>query len=127
MIISVIGSGKSLKLSPKVREKFGRGLVRAIQSSSAWVLTSGTDPGLAKEVGAAVNKYALGQTGEINLIGFVSWNNLDDENKDQVRNNHGKRWRYMPGSEDKPLNCQHRYQVLVDHGEKDRIQWRRGK
>ena len=53
MIISVIGSATSLKLSPKIREKFGRGLVRAILSSNAWVITSGVNVGIAKEVGDA--------------------------------------------------------------------------
>ena len=54
MIISVIGSGASLKLSPKVRENFGRGLVNAILSTQAWVITSGVDVGISKEVGDAV-------------------------------------------------------------------------
>ena len=98
MIISVIGSGKSLKLSPKVRERFGRGLVRAILSSNAWVLTSGTNVGIAKEVGDAVTRYALGKTEQINLIGFVQWNTLDEENQENVLNNTGKRWRYLAGN-----------------------------
>ena len=118
MIISVIGSGKSLKLSPKVRERFGRGLVRAILSSHAWVLTSGTNVGIAKEVGDAVTKYALGQRGQINLIGFVGWNTLDEDNRENILNNSGKRWRYLTGQEERPLNPTHRYQVFVDHGKK---------
>ena len=97
MIISVIGSAKSLKLSPKIREKFGRGLVRAILSSNAWVLTSGTNVGIAKEVGDAVTKYGLGKTGQINLIGFVGFNTLDEENRKNIRANEGRKWRYMPG------------------------------
>ena len=58
MIISVIGSGASLKLSPKVRENFGRGLVNAVLSTQAWVITSGIDVGISKEVGDAVRKSA---------------------------------------------------------------------
>ena len=41
-------------LSPKVREKFGRGLINAVLSTQAWVITSGIDLGIAKEVGDAV-------------------------------------------------------------------------
>ena len=40
--------------SPKVREKFGRGLINAVLSTQAWVITSGIDLGIAKEVGDAV-------------------------------------------------------------------------
>ena len=112
MIISVTGSATSLKLSPKIREKFGRGLVRAILSSNAWVLTSGVNVGIAKEVGDAVSRYALGKTSEINLIGIVGFNTLAEENQENIRSSSERKWRYMAGSEEQPLNPTHRYQVI---------------
>jgi len=92
MIISVMGSGKSLKLSPKVREKFGRGLVNAVLSTDAWVITSGVDVGTAKEVGDAVRKYAVGKADDITLIGVVGWKTLDKQNRINLENNPAKEW-----------------------------------
>ena len=60
-----LGSGQSLILSPKVREKFGRGLINAVLSTEAWVITSGIDIGISKEVGDAVKKYAVGKANDI--------------------------------------------------------------
>ena len=94
-----MGSGRSLKLSPKVREKFGRGLVNAVLSTDAWVMTSGINVGTAKEVGDAVRKYAVGKADEIRLIGVVGWKTLDKQNRENLENNSGKKCSYFTGGD----------------------------
>ena len=116
MIISVIGSGASLRLSPKVRENFGRGLVEAILSTQAWVITSGIDVGISKEVGDAVRKYAVGKADDIKLIGFVNWNTFDKNIRRCLELSPGQKVQYEP-SGNVNLDKRHSYQVFVDHGE----------
>lgn len=116
MIISVVGSGASLKLSPVIREKFGRGLINAILSSNAWVLTCGTNVGIAKEVGNAISKYAMGCTDDINLIGFVGWNMLSEFNRTGMEQNPHKRHPYTATGDVRALDAHHRFQCFVDHG-----------
>ena len=59
-----------------------------------------------------VSRYALGKTSEINLIGIVGFNTLAEENQENIKSHSERKWRYMAGSENRPLNPTHRYQVI---------------
>ena len=59
-----------------------------------------------------VSRYALGKTSEINLIGIVGFNTLAEENQENIKSHSERKWRYLAGSENRPLNPTHRYQVI---------------
>ncbi|XP_052075160.1 transient receptor potential cation channel subfamily M member-like 2 isoform X1 [Mytilus californianus] len=79
LIISVVGGAKNFKLNGKMRETFQSGLIKASQTTNAWLITSGFNMGVMKEVGLAVRE---GQSFEwykdrfahvLRCIGIAPW------------------------------------------------------
>ena len=93
LIISVTGGAKSFDMSTRLRKIFQRGLVTAAVTTSkqiseqfvhsyflfcidAWVITAGTNAGVVKEVGQALNNYRYKNPKhglDISCIGIGSW------------------------------------------------------
>ncbi|CAF4895084.1 unnamed protein product, partial [Rotaria sp. Silwood2] len=57
LIISVTGGAKNCDMSARLRQIFQSGLVAAAITTNAWLITAGTNAGVVKEVGEALNKY----------------------------------------------------------------------
>ncbi|CAF4293921.1 unnamed protein product, partial [Rotaria sordida] len=57
LIISVTGGAKNFDMSTRLRKIFQSGLVSAAITTNAWLITAGTNAGVVKEVGEALNKY----------------------------------------------------------------------
>ncbi|CAF3116093.1 unnamed protein product [Rotaria socialis] len=76
LIISVIGGGQQFHMSPHLRQAFQQGLVIAAATTNAWVITTGVNTGVVKEVGEAINKYRYTHQKyglDISCIGIGSW------------------------------------------------------
>lgn len=94
LIISVTGGGRQCKISAHLRKTFQRGLVAAAaatserrmwspslvtscsRSTDAWLITSGTNTGIVKEVGQALNNYRYKSHKhglEVPCIGIGNW------------------------------------------------------
>ncbi|KAM4796298.1 transient receptor potential cation channel subfamily M member 2-like [Rhinophrynus dorsalis] len=74
LLISVTGGAKNFSISPRLKNEFSRGLVRAAQSTGAWIITGGTHAGVMKHVGEAVRDFSGGQANsDIVLIGIATW------------------------------------------------------
>lgn len=62
LVITVTGGAAQFSLSPQLRKVFRRGLVKAAQDSNAIIITGGTNSGVMRHVGKAVQEYRkLGQ------------------------------------------------------------------
>ncbi|XP_063813456.1 transient receptor potential cation channel subfamily M member 2-like [Pseudophryne corroboree] len=72
LLISVIGGSKNFSISPRLKTQFSRGLVRAAESTGAWIITGGSHAGVMKYVGEAVRDFS-GSQQDIVLIGITSW------------------------------------------------------
>ena len=92
LIISIAGGAKHFDLSARLRKAFQLGLVSAAATTSkpfrwhlfsrelfsvdAWIITTGTNAGVVKEVGQALNTYRYKNQKdgiEIPCIGIASW------------------------------------------------------
>ncbi|CAF4050025.1 unnamed protein product [Rotaria sordida] len=76
LIISVTGGAKNFDMSTRLRKIFQSGLVSAAITTNAWLITAGTNAGVVKEVGEALNKYRYKNRKngvDVPCIGIGSW------------------------------------------------------
>ncbi|CAF1005183.1 unnamed protein product [Adineta steineri] len=76
LIISVTGGGKQCNMSTHLRKTFQRGLVAAAATTNAWLITAGTNAGVIKEVGKALDNYRYKNRKhalDVPCIGIGSW------------------------------------------------------
>ncbi|XP_052073400.1 transient receptor potential cation channel subfamily M member-like 2 isoform X4 [Mytilus californianus] len=132
LIISVVGGAKNFKLNGKMRETFQSGLIKASQTTNAWLITSGFNMGVMKEVGLAVRE---GQSFEwykdrfahgLRCIGIAPWGYvknrhvLTDHNMN-VQGKFDKIAEYKTSNviehlKPVPLNSDHTHFIFVDDG-----------
>uniref|UniRef100_A0A8C2HGK9 Transient receptor potential cation channel, subfamily M, member 4a n=1 Tax=Cyprinus carpio TaxID=7962 RepID=A0A8C2HGK9_CYPCA len=77
LVVSVVGGEGRSKVKSWVREVLRQGLVKAAQSTGAWIITSGLKEGIGKCVGEAVRDHATAVS-SVNLnkvvpIGVAPW------------------------------------------------------
>ncbi|KAL9966190.1 hypothetical protein ACROYT_G024228 [Oculina patagonica] len=124
LVISVTGGAKSFVLKPRLKEVFRRGLIKAAKSTSAWIITGGTNAGVMKHVGEAVKEQAItfGSEDKVNVIGIATWGIVD--RKDSLiapKDKNGLypawyRMEQLPGSGGALLDSNHSHFLLVDNG-----------
>jgi transient receptor potential cation channel subfamily M protein 2 len=73
LLISVTGGAKNFSLKPKLRDGFRKGLVKAVQSTNAWISTGGTNEGVMKHVGEAIYSAPLSPTEKFVVLGIANW------------------------------------------------------
>ena len=59
VILSVVGSAQDFTLEPQLQLAFADGLARVASASRAWILTGGTDTGVMKMTGTAMQAIQL--------------------------------------------------------------------
>uniref|UniRef100_A0A8C6FTN2 Transient receptor potential cation channel subfamily M member 5 n=1 Tax=Moschus moschiferus TaxID=68415 RepID=A0A8C6FTN2_MOSMO len=62
LVVSLVGEERPFTLKPWLRDVLRKGLVKAAQSTGAWILTSALRVGLARYVGQAVRDHSLAST-----------------------------------------------------------------
>ncbi|XP_052073408.1 transient receptor potential cation channel subfamily M member 3-like isoform X11 [Mytilus californianus] len=132
LIISVVGGAKNFKLNGKMRETFQSGLIKASQTTNAWLITSGFNMGVMKEVGLAVRE---GQSFEwykdrfahgLRCIGIAPWGYVKNRNcltdhTIKVEGKFDKIAEYLTSNviehaKPVPLNSDHTHFIFVDDG-----------
>ncbi|RMX42269.1 hypothetical protein pdam_00009856 [Pocillopora damicornis] len=124
LVISVTGGAKSFVLKPRLKEVFRRGLIKAAKSTSAWIITGGTNAGVMKHVGEAVREQEItfGSEDKVNVIGIATWGIVD--RKDSLKASKDTNGLYpahyrmeqVPGSSGALLDSNHSHFLLVDNG-----------
>ncbi|RDD39507.1 Transient receptor potential cation channel subfamily M member 2 [Trichoplax sp. H2] len=123
LVISVTGGAQKFKLVPKIREVFRRGLMKAAQSTGAYIISGGSHSGVMKYVGQAVRDSSLIRSGEggenLVAIGIATWGTVlgkhelvDAEGSFPVR----YRSQFRSGEIGAPLDPNHTHFILVDDG-----------
>lgn len=123
LVISVTGGAKSFVLKPRLKEVFRRGLIKAAKSTSAWIITGGTNTGVMKHVGEAVKEQEItfGSEDKVNVIGIATWGIVDRKDSLIGKDKNGLypamyRMEQVPGSSGALLDSNHSHFVLVDNG-----------
>eukprot|EP00058_Branchiostoma_floridae_P006677 XP_002592165.1 hypothetical protein BRAFLDRAFT_88112 [Branchiostoma floridae] len=120
LLISVTGGAKNFYIKPRLQEVFRKGLIKAAQSTGAWIITGGTHAGVMKHVGEAVRTNAVAgrSDNKVVAIGVATWGIV--HHKDELINPQGS----FPARyhlEDPPpgraaLDPNHSHFILVDDG-----------
>ncbi|XP_041856895.1 transient receptor potential cation channel subfamily M member 4a [Melanotaenia boesemani] len=77
LVVSVVGGEGHEKIKPWVRDILRKGLVRAAQSTGAWILTGGLREGVSRCVGEAVRDHRAAAPApsqkKLIAVGLASW------------------------------------------------------
>uniref|UniRef100_M4ASG4 Transient receptor potential cation channel, subfamily M, member 4a n=1 Tax=Xiphophorus maculatus TaxID=8083 RepID=M4ASG4_XIPMA len=91
LVVSVVGGEGHEKIKPWVRDILRKGLVRAAQSTGAWILTGGLKEGVSRCVGEAVKDHGAAASTvsqkKVTVIGVTSWGLV--HNRQQLVNAQG--------------------------------------
>ncbi|XP_061563830.1 transient receptor potential cation channel subfamily M member 4-like [Cololabis saira] len=91
LVVSVVGGEGRAKVKTWVREVLRQGLVKASQSTGAWILTAGLREGVGRCVGEAVRDHATAASSvslnKVVAVGIAPWGLV--YNRDQLVNPQG--------------------------------------
>uniref|UniRef100_A0A8C8D6P1 Transient receptor potential cation channel, subfamily M, member 4a n=1 Tax=Oncorhynchus tshawytscha TaxID=74940 RepID=A0A8C8D6P1_ONCTS len=91
LVVSVVGSGGCEKVKPWVREVLRQGLVKAAQSTGAWIVAGGLREGVGRCVGEAVRDHAAAASclsqKKVIAVGVAPWGLV--HNREQLVNTQG--------------------------------------
>ncbi|PAA88976.1 hypothetical protein BOX15_Mlig008865g1, partial [Macrostomum lignano] len=135
LCISVIGGAKNFKLEGRKKEVFHHGLIRAAQTTNAWIITSGLNLGITRVVGNALEEgrashwEKASRSSKLRCIGVAPWGYV--LNKDDLVNKESPGGQFSLDVEYKissvlgkgqpvSLNANHTHYLLVDDGKRNR-------
>uniref|UniRef100_A0A8C7DYY2 TRPM SLOG domain-containing protein n=1 Tax=Naja naja TaxID=35670 RepID=A0A8C7DYY2_NAJNA len=75
LVVSFVGEEEHFQMKPWLRDTLKKGLVKAAQSTGAWIFTSGLHVGITKHIGQAVQDHMLTSTSstlKVVAIGITS-------------------------------------------------------
>ncbi|XP_046871893.1 LOW QUALITY PROTEIN: transient receptor potential cation channel subfamily M member 6-like [Hypomesus transpacificus] len=78
LLLSVHGGADNFSLPTKVKQAFSRGLVKAAQSTGAWILTDGINTGVSRYVGEALKAHGSLDLRRRNTLGVTPWGVVED-------------------------------------------------
>ncbi|XP_076855162.1 transient receptor potential cation channel subfamily M member 6 isoform X2 [Brachyhypopomus gauderio] len=117
LVISVHGGAESFPLPQRVGQAFSKGLIRAAETSGAWILTDGFNTGVSMYVGDAVKVYGTHEHRKRNVIGVTPWG-LIENHRDLIGRDVQRHYHTLgnPLSKRSSLNSLHSHFLLVDDG-----------
>ncbi|KAJ7311278.1 hypothetical protein JRQ81_006893 [Phrynocephalus forsythii] len=71
LLISVHGGLQNFELQPKLKQVFGKGLIKAAMTTGAWIFTGGVSTGVIRHVGDALKDHSSKSRGRICAIGIA--------------------------------------------------------
>nr|XP_020042541.1 transient receptor potential cation channel subfamily M member 4 [Castor canadensis] len=127
LVVSVLGGSGGPVLQTWLQDLLRRGLVRAAQSTGAWIVTGGLHTGIGRHVGVAVRDHQTASTGgsKVVAMGVAPWGVV--RNRDSLINPKGSfpaRYRWHGDPEDGiefPLDYNYSAFFLVDDGTYGRL------
>uniref|UniRef100_A0AAY4EPM1 Transient receptor potential cation channel subfamily M member 5 n=1 Tax=Denticeps clupeoides TaxID=299321 RepID=A0AAY4EPM1_9TELE len=82
LVVALVGGDELAQMKPWLRDTVRKGLVKAAQSTGAWILTSGLRFGITKHLGQAVRDHSLASTSSkvrVVAIGIAPWNMIHNK------------------------------------------------
>ncbi|XP_075454422.1 transient receptor potential cation channel subfamily M member 6 isoform X3 [Ascaphus truei] len=117
LVISVHGGIQNFKLSSKVKQVFSKGLVKAAETTGAWIVTEGINTGVSKHVGDALKGHASRHLRKICAIGIPPWGVIENQ-RDLIGKDVVCLYQTLcnPLSKLTSLNSMHSHFIMVDDG-----------
>ncbi|KAJ3593705.1 hypothetical protein NHX12_006039 [Muraenolepis orangiensis] len=81
LVVALVGGDELAQMKPWLRNTVRKGLVKAAQSTGAWILTNGLRFGITKHLGQAVRDHSLASTSSkvrVVAIGIAPWNMIQN-------------------------------------------------
>ncbi|XP_063769960.1 transient receptor potential cation channel subfamily M member 3 isoform X2 [Pseudophryne corroboree] len=117
LLISVHGGLQNFELQPKLKQVFGKGLIKAAMTTGAWIFTGGVNTGVIRHVGDALKDHASKSRGKICTIGIAPWGIVENQ-EDLIGKDVVRPYQTMsnPMSKLTVLNSMHSHFILADNG-----------
>ncbi|XP_072527477.1 transient receptor potential cation channel subfamily M member 5 [Salminus brasiliensis] len=120
LVVALVGGDELDQMKPWLRDTVRKGLVKAAQSTGAWILTNGLQFGITKHLGQAVRDHSLASTSSkvrVVAIGIAPWTMI--HNRELLVSAKPDQPASYP-TEDLPhgsvysLDCHHSHFILVE-------------
>ncbi|CAL9697510.1 unnamed protein product [Knipowitschia caucasica] len=117
LLISVHGGLQNFDLPPKLKQVFGKGLIKAAVTTGAWIFTGGVNTGVIRHVGDALKDHSSKSRGKVCAIGIAPWGILENK-EDLLGKDVTRPYQTManPLSKLAVLNNSHSHFILTDNG-----------
>uniref|UniRef100_A0A8B9Q0B2 Transient receptor potential cation channel subfamily M member 3 n=1 Tax=Apteryx owenii TaxID=8824 RepID=A0A8B9Q0B2_APTOW len=117
LLISVHGGLQNFEMQPKLKQVFGKGLIKAATTTGAWIFTGGVSTGVIRHVGDALKDHSSKSRGRICAIGIAPWGIVENK-EDLIGKDVTRVYQTMsnPLSKLSVLNSSHTHFILADNG-----------
>ncbi|XP_075431986.1 transient receptor potential cation channel subfamily M member 1 isoform X6 [Ascaphus truei] len=117
LLISVHGGLQNFEMQPKLKQVFGKGLIKAAMTTGAWIFTGGVSTGVIRHVGDALKDHSSKSRGRVCAIGIAPWGIVENK-EDLIGKDVTKPYQTMsnPLSKLSVLNNTHTHFILADNG-----------
>ncbi|XP_037054820.1 transient receptor potential cation channel subfamily M member 1-like isoform X1 [Peromyscus leucopus] len=117
LLISVHGGLQTFEMQPKLKQVFGKGLIKAAMTTGAWIFTGGVSTGVVSHVGDALKDHSSKSRGRLCAIGIAPWGMVENK-EDLVGKDVTRVYQTMsnPLSKLSVLNNSHTHFILADNG-----------
>uniref|UniRef100_A0A7N4NZU3 Transient receptor potential cation channel subfamily M member 1 n=2 Tax=Sarcophilus harrisii TaxID=9305 RepID=A0A7N4NZU3_SARHA len=117
LLISVHGGLQNFEMQPKLKQVFGKGLIKAAMTTGAWIFTGGVSTGVISHVGDALKDHSSKSRGRICAIGIAPWGIVENK-EDLIGKDVSRVYQTMsnPLSKLSVLNNSHTHFILADNG-----------
>ncbi|XP_048483560.1 transient receptor potential cation channel trpm isoform X6 [Plutella xylostella] len=117
LLITIQGGKANFDLQPKLKKVLRKGLLKAAKTTGAWIFTGGTNTGVTRQVGDALQLERSQRAGRVVSIGIAPWGIVEGAHELLGK---GRDVPYhamaSPRSKLAVLNNRHAYFLLVDNG-----------
>ncbi|KAG8518865.1 Transient receptor potential cation channel subfamily M member 1, partial [Galemys pyrenaicus] len=117
LLISVHGGLQNFGMQAKLKQVFGKGLVKAAVTTGAWLFTGGVSTGVISHVGDALKDHSSKSRGRVCAIGIAPWGIVENK-EDLIGKDVTRVYQTMsnPLSKLSLLNNSHTHFILADNG-----------
>ncbi|XP_053546772.1 transient receptor potential cation channel subfamily M member 4 [Bombina bombina] len=126
LVVSVVGGDGDFKMKTWLKDILRKGLVKAAQSTGAWIMTGGMQVGIGKYVGEAVRDHATANSNsrtKVVAMGIAPWGIVN--NRESLVNSKGSSPAkyYMENVDGPTYSLDNNYSLflLVDNGTNQQI------
>ncbi|XP_008072560.1 transient receptor potential cation channel subfamily M member 6 [Carlito syrichta] len=117
LVISVHGGIQNFKMPSKLKKIFSQGLVKAAETTGAWIITEGINTGVSKHVGDALKTHSSQSLRKIWTVGIPPWGVIENQ-RDLIGKDVVCLYQTLgnPLSKLTTLNTMHSHFILSDDG-----------
>ncbi|KAM5298373.1 transient receptor potential cation channel subfamily M member 6 [Ctenodactylus gundi] len=117
LVISVHGGIQNFKMPSKFKDIFSHGLVKAAETTGAWIISEGINRGVSRHVGDALKAHSSTSLRKIWTVGIPPWGVIENQ-RDLIGKDVVCMYQALgnPVSKLTTLNCLHSHFILSDDG-----------